>query len=178
MEPLTGRLVVATPALGDGNFANSVVLVIEHSEDGAVGVVLNRPSSVRVDDALPAWSSLAAEPGLVFVGGPVQRESVIAVGRDAGSAPVTQRIMPGVAVVDLDRDPVLLGGEVERLRLFVGYAGWSAGQLEGEISSGGWFLVDATPDDVVTDEPDDLWVRVLARQGGVFTTACEDPSLN
>lgn len=176
---LTGRLVVATPSLADGNFAATVVLILEHELDaGAVGVVLNRPSDVAVSDALPAWAPLAAVPGLVFVGGPVQREAVIAVARDAGGAPSVQQVLPGLAVVDLDREPGSVDGEVTDLRLFAGYAGWSAGQLEAEIMAGGWFVVDAEPDDVVTVDPADLWVHVLARQGGLFTTACEDPGRN
>ena len=175
---LRGRLVVATPALGDPNFSHTVVFLLDHGAEGALGIVLNRPSAVPVADTLPRWESLAAEPEVMFVGGPVQPEAVVALGSPRGEVEAVQPVVPGVGVVDLRADPLSLIGDVARLRLFAGYAGWGEGQLEAEIEEGGWFVVDATPDDVLGDDPDQLWVRVLERQGGVFRTVSEDPSLN
>ena len=175
---MRGRLVVATPALGDPNFEHSVVFLLDHGDDGAVGVVLNRPSDVPVGDTLPRWESLAAKPDVMFVGGPVQPEAVVGLARANESSEAVQEIVAGVGIVDLRADPLSLIGEVEGLRLFAGYAGWGEGQLEDEIAQGGWFVVDAQPDDVLGEDPDDLWLRVLTRQGGLFRTVSEDPSLN
>jgi putative transcriptional regulator len=173
---LRGRLVVATPALADSNFAHTVVYLLEHNAEGAMGVVLNRPSDVEVADALPQWEVLAARPGVLFLGGPVQPEAVVALGR--GAAEQVQPIGDEVGIVDLRADPLGLIGEVSGLRLFAGYAGWGEGQLEAEIAEGGWFVVDAEPTDVFGDRPDDLWLVVLQRQGGLFATITHDPTLN
>jgi putative transcriptional regulator len=175
---LRGRLVVATPALGDSNFAHTVVYLIEHGAEGAMGVVLNRPSEVEVADALPQWDVLAARPGVVFLGGPVQPEAVVALGRGDAASEQVQPVEGTVGIVDLRADPLTLIGEVSGLRLFAGYAGWGEGQLEAEIAEGGWFVVDAEPTDIFGDRPDDLWVEVLTRQGGLFTTISRDPTLN
>lgn len=175
---LRGQLVVATPVLGDPNFAHTVVFLLDHTEEGALGIVLNRPSESDVADTLPRWDTLAMEPGVMFVGGPVQPEAVVALGLADSETASVQPVVPGVGIVDLRSDPLALVGEVRGLRLFAGYAGWGGGQLEAEIDDGGWFVVDAVPDDVFGDDPDQLWVRVLARQGGLFSTITEDPSLN
>ena len=175
---MRGRLLVATPALLDPNFEHTVVFLLDHGDSGAIGVVLNRPSETEVADALPKWEALAAQPAMVFVGGPVQPEAVVAIGHAPVGCDAVQPICDGVGVVDLRAEPLELIGDVRGLRLFAGYAGWSEGQLESEIAEGGWFLIDATPADVLSVDPDELWVEVLARQGGVFHTITEDPTLN
>jgi putative transcriptional regulator len=149
---LTGRLLVATPALGDSTFERSVVLVLDHDEGGAVGVVLNRPTTPHLGDPLPTWEALAAEPAVVFVGGPVQPDLAIAIGRDGDV----------IDTVDLDSDPAL--ATVGTMRVFAGYAGWSAGQLEDELARLAWVGVDSRPDDAYRPDADDLWHKVLARQ--------------
>lgn len=177
-DSLRGRLAVATPGLADPNFSHTVVFVLDHSDEGALGIVLNRPTTAEVADTLPRWEALAAAPPVMFVGGPVQPEAVVGlVGADDDSEAV-QAVVPGVGIVDLRADPLSLIGEVRGLRLFAGYAGWGEGQLEDEIAEGGWFIVDAEPEDVLGADPADLWVRVLTRQGGVFRNVTEDPSQN
>lgn len=171
----TGRLVVATPALDDENFAHAVVLVLEQNEDGALGVVLNRPSEVGLPSVLPGWEAVAASPPVAFVGGPVQQGSMLGLGRLTGPEGEARAVLPGVGLVDLADDPLT---QTDQVRVFAGYAGWGAGQLEAEIDAGGWFTVDADPEDVFTDEPENLWRRVLLRQGGMFRTIPENPSLN
>jgi putative transcriptional regulator len=173
-----GRLLVATPDLEDPNFAHAVVLLLEHNDEGAFGVVLNRPSDVEVATALPGWERLAAAPDVVFVGGPVQQDGVVALGVVGDGGELTKGVLPSVGVVDLEQDPVLATVDLERVRLFAGYAGWSPGQLETEIAAGGWFVVNADPGDVFSDDPEDLWRVVLHRQGGIFKTIPEDPSQN
>ena len=175
---LRGSLVVATPALGDPNFAHTVVFLLDAGETGALGVILNRPSDVEVADTLPAWEPLAARPRVMFVGGPVQPEAVVALCPAGDESEAIQLVGAGIGIVDLRADPLALIGQARGLRLFAGYAGWGGGQLDDEIDSGGWFVVPPTPEDVFAPDPDQLWVRVLERQGGVFTTVSQDPSLN
>jgi putative transcriptional regulator len=172
-----GRLLVATQGLGDPNFSSTVVLLIEHDADGAFGVVLNRPGDVPISEALAPWAAVAAEPPVLFDVGPVQPEGVLALGRRRDGV-AEAAVLPGVEVVDLCEDAVVASAAYRSVRLFAGYAGWGPGQLEAEIADGGWFVVDADPSDVTTAHPDGLWRVVLARQGGLFLTVAEDPSLN
>jgi putative transcriptional regulator len=179
----TGRLLVATPALEDPTFERAVVLVLDHDEDGALGVVLNRASSIPVQESLGSWVELAADPAVVFGGGPVEPTAVVALGRSPlgvapdGWAPILDR----VRLVDLDSDPVLAAADLEQVRVFAGYAGWAPGQLETEIDLGAWFTVDAEPRDIFTDAPERLWHAVLRRQPGelaLFATYPADPTQN
>ncbi len=164
--PTRGRLLVAGPPLEDPNFRRTVVFMIEHNDDGALGVVLNRPSPIDIADALPQWVGLAAAPPAVFIGGPVEQGAVLGLGRlvdDAAPEGLTP-VHAGIGVLDLEADPARLLGDVGGVRLFTGYAGWGPGQLEAELAMGGWFVVDAEPSDVTTTAPDDLWRAVLRRQ--------------
>jgi putative transcriptional regulator len=179
----TGRLLVATPALEDPTFERAVVLVLDHDEEGALGVVLNRATGLPVGEDLGGWGELAAVPRVVFGGGPVEPTAVVALGRSAagvapdGWSPILDRIR----LVDLDADPVLAAADLEHVRVFAGYAGWAPGQLETEIDLGAWFTIDADPVDVFTDDPDGLWQRVLRRQPdelALFATFPADPTMN
>ena len=182
MEPLKGRLLVAAPTLLDPNFDRTVVLVLEHGDDGAIGLVLNRPTATELAEPLPAWRWKAASPPVVFVGGPVSQTAAIALGRAGGGA-VTDGFAPlfaGLGTVDVARDPDDVG-DIEEVRIFAGYAGWGAGQLEGEIDDGSWIVVDAEPGDALSEAPDDLWRRVLRRQGGTtawLANCPPDPTMN
>ena len=166
---LKGRLLVAQPALKDPNFDRTVVLVLEHSEEGAIGVVLNRPSEFAADTALPGWASLTAAPAVVFVGGPVvEKGNAICLARTRAPLPsgAFTRVLDSVGTLDVNRPPGEFGDAVEEVRLYAGYAGWSAGQLEGEVEAGGWFIVQARPVDGFTNDPGRLWRAVLGRQRG------------
>ncbi|MCO5971527.1 YqgE/AlgH family protein [Actinoallomurus soli] len=185
----TGRLLVATPQLTDPNFRRSVVLVVEHEpEGGTLGVVLNRPTQVPVDQVLPPWSELVTGPSVVFQGGPVALDSALALAQVPGTdEPLGWRALNGspavarVGLVDLDVPPEILAPEVARLRVFAGYAGWGTGQLQSEIDEGAWYVLSAESGDVFAEEPDGLWPAVLRRQGGELAfvaTFPEDPSLN
>jgi len=182
-QSLRGRLLVATPPLVDPNFDRTVVLVLEHGEDGALGIVLNRPSTTTLDDALPDWEPLASEPSFVFAGGPVSPDAVITLARapNATAGDGWVPILRDVGTVDVGRDPRRLEIEVVALRVFVGYAGWAPGQLEGEIGKGAWFVVDADPGDPFAADPSGLWRAVLRRQRGrvaMFANCPEDASVN
>lgn len=177
---LTGRLLVATPILGDPNFDRTVVLLLEHGEEGAVGLVLNRPSDTEVAEPLPEWDGVAATPSVIFVGGPVARSAVIGLGRRAGGGEGWRPLVGGVGIVDLGAGPAF-PAPVEELRLFAGYAGWGAGQLEAEIDAAAWWVVDAAPGDALSPSPEHLWSEVLRRQCGrlkMYAHFPEDPSAN
>lgn len=172
-----GRLLVAAPALADPNFSRTVVLLLGHGDDGAVGVVLNRPGDVAVETAFWEWAGLAGDRRVFFVGGPVAPASVIALARvaDGGGGPAWTEVVGDLGMVDLGGDRSL-AGEVRQARFFMGYAGWGPGQLEAEIDSGAWFVVDAEPDDAMSERPDDLWSDVLRRQPGPLAMLSRYPA--
>ena len=182
-----GSLLVAMPALTDPTFAGTVVYVLDHSDTGTIGVVLGRPSEVRIGDVLPGWSELAVEPGVFHVGGPCETDTALCLATRSGDGPLPadsglRQVAGPVHLVDLDGDPDLLDGEITGLRVFAGYAGWSAGQLAGELAEGAWACVAGDPADVLAaaDGPE-LWRAVLRRQSGrlaVLSTAPADPSAN
>ncbi|HMK11795.1 MAG TPA: YqgE/AlgH family protein [Acidimicrobiales bacterium] len=167
MVPITGRLLVASPMLGDPNFARTVVLMLAHGDEGALGLVLNRPSDVDVGAVLPdVWRAVAPDPSVLFVGGPVASDAVIGLARVAGGGEGFVPVTGGLATVDLERAPQSIGEGVAAARVFAGHAGWGPGQLEGELTVPGWIVVDAEEGDAFTDDPDGLWRAVLARQPG------------
>lgn len=163
---LTGRLLVATPTLLDPNFYRTVIYVAEHGEDGALGIVLNRPTTEAVADHIEGWSTSLAAPSVVFIGGPVSNEVAVAVAENPSIPPPSWNPeLANVGLLDITDGPERIGG-VDRLRIFSGYSGWVAGQLEMELTSGSWFVLDAMPDDIFSTDPAGLWVAVLRRQPG------------
>ena len=182
-----GRLLVATPLIGDPNFEHTVVLLVHHDEDGAFGIVVNRPSETSVVECLPGWADVVSPPGVVFFGGPVNGESVIGLGRrapEAAPSAVAASFEPVVGeygTVDLHGPPPLDAPALLGLRLFAGSAGWAPDQLEDEIADGAWWAVDARAGDLDTVDPSGLWARVLRRQVGEvawFANCPIDPSQN
>lgn len=183
-EWLIGKLLVATPLLEHPTFRRTVILLLDHNEDGALGVVVNRPSDVPVEAVLPLWGGYVTRPDSLYTGGPVSPESALCLAHlpgDSREPEGVRRIFGALAIVDLDGAPAGLKGAVSGLRVFAGYSGWAGGQLEGEIAEGSWFVVDSEAGDAFTDHPDDLWVRVLRRQSGrlAFVAAYpDDPAEN
>jgi len=174
-ESLRGSLLVAAPTLLDPNFRRTVVLLAEHSHEGAMGLVLNRPTDTPVADALPDLTGLAGDGQTVHLGGPVALESVLAVAELEDPADASELLFGDVGFV---QEPEVAA---RRGRVFVGYAGWTAGQLEAELEEEAWFVVAAEADDLFDDEPDELWSAVLRRQGGAYAVLAlmpPDPSLN
>lgn len=183
-DSCAGRLLVATPGLEDPNFARTVIVVLEHTEDeGALGVVLNRPTETEVTEVLPLTPPLVAPPYVVFEGGPVQPTAALglAVPRPGVATDAVAPLRAGLASVDLEREPDDLEAAITTLRVFAGYAGWGAGQLEAELDAGAWYVVDALPADPFHPDPEHLWRLVLRRQGGmlaIVSTYPPDPRLN
>ncbi|UUN27165.1 YqgE/AlgH family protein [Streptomyces sp. FIT100] len=183
VSSLTGRLLVATPALADPNFDRAVVLLLDHDEEGSLGVVLNRPTPVGVGDILEPWAGLAGEPGVVFQGGPVSLDSALGLAVIPGDeGPLGwRRVYGAIGLVDLEAPPELLAAALGSLRIFAGYAGWGPGQLEDELGEGAWYVVESEPGDVSSPSPENLWRAVLRRQRNelaMVATYPDDPSLN
>jgi putative transcriptional regulator len=175
--------------LGDPNFRRTVVLLVEHeAEQGTLGVVLNRPTDIPVGRVLEPWTELATDPSVVFTGGPVAPNSALALAHVPGTdEPVGWHPLDGapamarLGLVDLDAPPGLLAAAIVSLRVYAGYAGWGAGQLQAEIEEGAWYVVPADPSDAFCPDPERLWPAVLRRQGGELAyvaTYPDDPGLN
>jgi len=181
-ESLAGKLLVASLSLVDPNFFRTVVLVCMHDPDGAMGLVLNRPvMEAPVADHLPQFAGLAADPPVVFQGGPVEPTAAIALGRFHPGAAPANRVVGDVALLDLSRPVADYRPDLLATRVFAGYSGWSAGQLDREIAEEAWFVVPALEGDAFDPDPATLWRRVLQRQPGrlkLFAWAPADPRVN
>ena len=180
VHSLKGQLLVAAPALVDPNFRRSVVLVGEHTEEGALGVVLNRPSETTVHEALPELTPLVKGPEQVYVGGPVQPSAIEVMADFVEPDRAGSLVLDTEGFLPAEVDPVEIG-EVRRARVFAGYAGWGPGQLDGELEEESWIVEPALPEDVFTSQPDELWSDVLRRKGGPFGVLAlmpPDPSMN
>jgi putative transcriptional regulator len=181
-DSLRGKLLVAGPVLKDPNFDRAVVLITDHSDEGAMGLVLNRPSDAPVAEAVPdlAWTAGADEP--VFVGGPVAPNGVIVLAEweDPSQAIVLVDDDLGFVPGDAD-DPEALATAVRRARVYAGHAGWGPGQLEDELDEEAWIVESPLREELFSDEPEGLWSAVLRRKGREFallSTMPPDPSLN
>lgn len=183
---IAGSALVAAPGLTDPNFRRTVVLIIDHRDSGTLGVVLNRPSEVPIDDVLPSWGRHATGRQSLYVGGPMEQRAALCLaalsaGTDVGAMAGVIGLRGPLALLDLDSDPDLLAPQVRGLRVFAGYCGWDGGQLSGEIERGDWVVVSALPDDLLAPAEVDLWSLVLRRQGmplALLATYPADPSHN
>lgn len=162
-----GRLLVATPPLVDPNFDRTVVYMLEHNDEGAVGVVLNRPTTDLLPDPIDRWDEHLSPPAVLFEGGPVEPEALIALARlDRPDDDAWTSVVGDLGSIDLAVDPALVAGPVRQLRVFRGYSGWGPQQLDGELGDGAWMVLPSEHDDVFTTQPADLWRAVIRRQGG------------
>jgi putative transcriptional regulator len=178
-DSLQGQLLIASPALLDPNFRRTVVLITAHSEEGAMGLVLNRPTPATVHEAVPHLEDLVGVGDPVFLGGPVETTAVTALAELDGAEPALE-VFPGVGFLPAELDEQTERA-TRRARVFAGYAGWGEGQLEAELEESAWILEPAQPDDVFSGEPGGLWSDVLERKGGeyrILSLMPEDPSLN
>lgn len=181
MASLRGQLLVAGPALVDPNFRRTVVLIGEHGDEGAMGVVLNRVSATLVEDAVPPMASLTAPDELVYVGGPVQPEAVVVLADFADVEQAEVAVIDSIGFLPGEIEDTSAVGELRGVRVFAGYAGWGPGQLEDELEDGAWIVVAARSADVFTTTPETLWAEVLRREGGplaILASLPDDPRVN
>lgn len=180
---LRGNLLVAEPTLLDPNFHRTVVYLIEHSDDGALGVILNRPSETHVREIVPDWAPYVSDPAVVHIGGPVNPDGALCIARCPvpTESRLWQPLSGELGVLDLNGDPADAPAAVTGLRVFAGYAGWTGGQLEAELDLDGWFVLAADDADPSDPDPATLWRRVLVRQPTSlrrFAAFPEDLSVN
>ena len=179
-ESLRGKLLIASPALVDPNFARTVVLMTEHSPEGAMGIILNRPADAPARDLLPVLEEIAGEDPL-FIGGPVQPQAVVLLAEFADPEAAAWLVVADVGLASAETDIEELRPAVRRGRFYAGYSGWGAGQLEAEMEQESWIVEAPIPRELFPDDPDTLWNDVLARKGGQYALISrmpEDPTLN
>ena len=180
-QSLAGQLLLASPALLDPNFSRSVVLIGVHGEDGAMGVVLNRPSTTAVGDAVPQLQDAVGALEPVYVGGPVQASSIVFLAEFLDPTPAGLLVLGRIGFPAPDAGIEELAEATARRRVFAGHAGWGPGQLDAELAGGDWIADRAQPEDVFTDAPEELWSAVLTRKGGSYALIARmplDPSVN
>lgn len=181
MTSLRGKLLIASPALPDPTFARSVVLIAEHTSDGAMGLVLNRPSEAEVAVAVGELGGIVATGDLVYEGGPVQPSAVMVLAEFNDPTAAAAIVLGDVGFLPAQGDPGALADGLRRARVFAGHSGWSPGQLDAELEEGSWIVVAARIDDVFAPDPDELWGEALERKGGPFAVLArmpDDPSVN
>jgi len=180
MDTLQGQLLIASPSLLDSNFRRTVVLVTEHTDEGAAGLVLNRPSPASVSELVPELEPLVEDEEQVWLGGPVQPNAVLVLGEFVDPDDAAVPLFGSLGFPSLDEPDEVVPATTRR-RVFAGYAGWGAGQLESELGREDWIIEPAQADDAFTDAPDNLWADVLRRKGGIYELVAripEDPSVN
>jgi putative transcriptional regulator len=180
-ESLAGQLLLASPALLDPNFERTVVLVAMHGVEGAMGVVLNRPSDSTVAVAAPQLEQAVDDSEPIYLGGPVQADSIVLLAEFLDPAPAGVLVLGRIGFPAPDADLDELAQATDRVRAFAGFAGWSEGQLEEEIERGDWIAQPALPEDVFTNASEELWGRALTRMGGSYALLARmprDPSVN
>jgi putative transcriptional regulator len=180
MESLKGRLLIAGPGLFDPNFRRTLVLIAEHTDEGALGVVLNRPTGVLAADAVPALAGVVGSDEPLCAGGPVEPQAAVILAEFDRPDSAEVLVFGSIGFLIGELGPDSLDG-IRRARVFAGYAGWGPGQLEAEMELGGWIVEPALPEDLFTADPEGLWARVLRRKGGTFAMMAlmpVDPSMN
>ncbi len=181
MGPADGQLLIAAPSLSDPNFWRTVVLVIQHSDEGALGLVLNRPSDTTVTDSVPALDELVDGDDPLFIGGPVQPSSVMVLAEFEEAGDAALLAFDDVGVLAAGDAPHELPAGVRTARAFAGHTGWGPGQLDAELERDDWILERARLEDAFTSTPEDLWSLVLTRKGGSYALVARlppDPSVN
>lgn len=180
-DSLRGKLLVASPALVDPNFARSVVLITEHNDEGAMGIVLDQPSDAIVGDVVPQLAEATGPDAPIYVGGPVQPAALMVLAEFSDPAAAAWIVVADVGFASAGFETADLASVVRRARVYAGYSGWGAGQLEAEMEVDSWIVEPPLPGELFPEEPDTLWNDVLARKGGQYALVARmpaDPSLN
>lgn len=181
--PVPGDLLIASAGIEAGYFNRTVVLILDHEDSGTLGVVLNRFAEPQLHAVLPQWVDQVSQPRVLFSGGPVSPNGAICLAAVAGDEepPGFRPVFDQVGLLHLDTPIEIVEGAYADLRIFAGYAGWSAGQLAGELAQDMWWVVSSEYGDVFGPDPETLWRRCLRRQPGDlawFSTWCDDPEQN
>lgn len=177
-------MLTCTSGEGAGFFDQTVVLLLDCDDAGALGVVLNKASATDLEQVLPSWVPLVNPPRVLFAGGPVSPNGAICLARLANpreEPPGWRRIVGAIGLLHLDTPVELAAGAFADLRVYAGYSAWEPGQLEDELMRGLWVRSVARDEDIFGTDLDGLWRRVLRRQGGVvamLSTWAEEPELN
>lgn len=180
MDSLRGQILIAGPTLIDPNFRRTVVLICEHTDEGALGVVLNRPTPIEADDAVPELTDVLGAGETLWTGGPVQPSSIVLLAEFAEPADALM-VTDDVGLVLQGTDMESLAFTTRRSRAFLGYAGWGPGQLESELERDDWIVAPADPEEAFAEDSEGMWRRALERMGGryaLLATMPPDPSLN
>ena len=181
MDSLRGRLLIASPVLVDPNFHRTVILIAEHTAEGAMGLVLNRPAETLVADAVPDLSELADSGAPLYVGGPVASDSVIVLAEFDDPAQAAALVIEDIGFLPADAQLEDLSGHTRRARVFAGHSGWGPGQLEAELEEESWIVEPPRREEIFSEDPDQLWAAVLRRKGreyALLSTMPPDPSVN
>jgi putative transcriptional regulator len=179
MDSTRGQLLIAGPGLLDPNFERAVVLIVEHSGEGALGLVLNRPSETTVAEAVSELDDLLDVDEQLYIGGPVGQSALIVLAEFEHADDAAVIAFEDVGVLGGTGDDGRPG--TRRGRAFAGHAGWGPGQLDSELDRGDWIIEPAQRDDAFTGSPSDLWGSVLTRKGGSYALVARmptDPSVN
>jgi putative transcriptional regulator len=178
---LRGQLLVAGAGLDDPNFRRTVVLLGEHGDEGAMGVVLNRVSPVTVGEAVPPIAPLVGPDEPVYLGGPVQPQAVVVLAEFVDRDRAETLVLDDIGFLPGELEDAAEAGELRSVRVFAGYAGWGPGQLETELEEGSWIVLPARGEDVFTAAPEQLWAEVLRREGSGYAILAllpDDPRVN
>ena len=173
---LAGQFLAATPLIATPPFARSVILLLEHDDTGAIGIVLNHDSELPLADLLPEAAAYVIDPPNVFVGGPVSMETALGLARAPADSFLRPAALRTIGLVDPREPP----SGVSEMRVFAGYAGWNPGQLEAEIEEQAWWVTLADTDAIFAD-PTNLWRETLRAAPGhipLFETYTDNPMNN
>lgn len=173
-EPARGKFLVARESLTDPNFRETVILLLEYEPDGALGVVINRPTDVPLAKLLPDVSELSGRPDLAFLGGPVARDRMILLIRASTAPAASARVLDDVFItssLDVLRELSRGAEDARRFRAYVGYAGWGPRQLDDEIQRGDWSVTAGEPGSVFAKDPKSVWSELTERTSGQWVRA-------
>ena len=162
-EPAKGTFLVASRQVADSNFFQTVVLLATYSEEGAMGLIVNRPTPLELAKMLPHIEGMAERTDLAHFGGPVEKNKMVLLIRGSQQFEEAEAVLPDVQMSASGELLERLIAEGAVFRAYAGYAGWGPGQLEAEIDRGDWTVVPATSAAVFSDEPESLWDLLIKK---------------
>ena len=175
-EVSSGQVLLAEPFMLDPNFKRSAVLLCEHNEDGSVGFIMNKPLKMRIDELIDGFPEFDSE---VFFGGPVQTDTIHYIHNVGDLVEDSVKVADGVYWGgDFEKLKFLIASNLvlpHNIRFFVGYSGWSEGQLNDEMGYGSWVLADMDANYLFKSEPKKLWTQVMYNKGDTYSVIAQMP---